>query len=386
MQILELVHNLRILFKNNYPYSASFDKLPIEIKVGLNRTSFIDDFDLIRKNQKIQIKKWIKILDKDDDYNVINEGDKHINGSTVVISNGKIKIVIKPKLADSDLFIKKMSDKLSLVLGTNISVPEIKQKNGFYVQKFIQEEKTKKKDDYNFGVLIIFCLWFGLIDLHFENIILSNNSVNLIDADCLFFSKKRKRFKGRIQNIGLFYTDTENIHKSGITKFNLNPNFSSIEKGYLDALNILKSDKFFSNYEEYDKIYFRRVYLSTELYSRFLNKRFLYGWDNLKVEQEWYRIRMAYTLEKPINNFTELIKSEIKELKKWCIPFFYQKGNQIFNQKLEFIGNPPEKPSIRFRTVHKYLINKGNVINDIKIVLEETNEMLRTTLANNVQK
>lgn len=144
--------------------------------------NFVKDYDEINeliKNSKI----------KDIKFDI---GDSHNDGASVAIIslNNNRKIVYKPKNLEADLSYYNILKEVSYKLNRNIKVPQTYSFENYGWQEFIAYKTCAFEDSaqsyyYNLGIqaCLLYCL--NASDMHYENLIVSEESPILIDLETI---------------------------------------------------------------------------------------------------------------------------------------------------------------------------------------------------------
>lgn len=314
----------------NYPEIDAYEKLPDFIKSNLCRTEFKEKLDFRMQHYVEKVRAQLSTFSLCiNDYHLNLQGDWHRSGSTAILTHKKNKnrLVIKQRSSKAELFIQELLCNLKQDLGYVFYVPKINPGSNVYIQSYETSIEENKSHNELLGSLFALTYWFGIFDLHKENIIKTNSGFAIIDAECLLYNRVGINAVQRFWMSGLYYSKKNVAHS--LSSYSLfvpgNLDIELILKGWRNTLNWLIDNKNQLSYETFDEIPIRRLALSTHVYITFLQCRYLYGWSESKAYEKWKNLNKSRPVE-------EVVIREYEDLKNWYIPYFYQVENEIYQQ------------------------------------------------------
>lgn len=117
----------------------------------------------------------------------IGEGDSHNHGKkTMMLDDGKKKIIYKPHSLGSDIFISEIFNELNSKITLDLKVPLTLDKVNYGWQEYIESYSTEKGINnyfYRYGELLCVTHALTMTDLHKENLIRCGEYPILIDTE-----------------------------------------------------------------------------------------------------------------------------------------------------------------------------------------------------------
>ncbi|WP_299714217.1 DUF4135 domain-containing protein [uncultured Tenacibaculum sp.] len=314
----------RVTNTTQFKETEGFKTLPSFIRSYYDRS----DFDNLLSNRYLKNKVKIEnLLDKHKTSTHSFQavvGDYHFYGATSKVQINNKQYFVKYKTAKNNKIFKEIISYLNSEFSVSIKLPLNLDVDSFVLQQAINEKRLARDYSKEIGILLAFCLWFGIKDLHWENIIVSDNDIYLIDLDCFFLHEKDEYLFNGLNNSGIWYYSDLQFHKSFVKQKFIEYRIKSIIAYFLKTIETLKTQKHF--YISFDKSVERRIlFMDTSIYSKTLKRRYAFGWDDKKLENEWLSIRT----HRP--SLKKVVESEISQLKDWNIPFFTTLNDSVFS-------------------------------------------------------
>lgn len=311
----------------------------------------------------------------EDDYIICEKGDWHKGDRTVVLKgSSNYKIVYKPKSPNADLFMHELFNRFQNKLPLKIILPEIIQYKDFFIQKYIPPNNEIENDlNFTVGALFAIGFWFGVLDLHKQNISCADKGIAIYDIDCLFNGYQGITFMDRLNNIGLIRLDTDAIGRSGINALQLNIDKKEITKGFSLTLRELIVSSKKADYEIIDSVCSRKILVPTKTYFNILQERFIFDWTDVVFADKWLELRKSTGISTYFNK--RILETEIQDLLEWNIPFFYQKKDIL----LDFGQNP----LIKDLKSHSNLLTRfhSNIKRNHALIIKEFERFITAYLA-----
>lgn len=297
-------------------------------------------------------------------YAVRESGDWH-DGKCVLVAqrSDDTRIVVKPKPNDVGVLIGNICRESGVTAKFSTNVPAFNKIGHFWLQEYFQSGEGASLTAEAFGGLLSVALWFGLIDLHEENIIFANGSVGLIDVECAFYAADDLTISGQLEISGLISRKSP-----GLSRAVLLCDESSAELAFHSALSHLLRGPFAYVYDLMDTFVLRRVLIPTSFYMTFLRQRFTFGWTEKEVRARWLFLRTANPATPAIVDY------ELASLLNWSIPYFYQLGHDLFNGPGDRVDTCIPA-SVGMRKIHSLLSNP----HQIEIAVSKVFAFLRET-------
>ncbi|MBU8568836.1 type 2 lantipeptide synthetase LanM family protein [Virgibacillus pantothenticus] len=193
---LDKFKNLRCILDNNI---ANF----LEYYHNLME-NFCNNREEIFPNQNVKI-----------NYIVVDKGDTHNNGKTVVVLflNNGTKLVYKPRNLESDIFYYKLIQKFNYDNNSELKIPKIYNYNSHAWQEFIEYTNcnTIKEIEtyyYHLGIHIFYTYMLRSNDIHYENIISNSNNPVIIDLETIMQGTINFNHNQLIKNNPFFLNDS----------------------------------------------------------------------------------------------------------------------------------------------------------------------------------
>lgn len=255
------------------------------------------------------------------EYAIRESGDWH-DGKCVLVAqcSDDTRVVVKPKPNDVGVLIGNICRESGVTANFSTGVPVFNKIGSFWLQDYVQPGAEALLTAEAFGGLISVALWFGLIDLHEENIIFANASVALIDVECAFYAADDLAVSQQLQISGLI-----SRKRPGLSTAVLVCDEQSAKRSFWSALSHLLRGPFFYVYDLMDSLVLRRVLISTSFYMTFLRQRFTFGWTDNEVRTRWLFLRTANPASAAVVDY------EMTSLLSWSVPYFYQVGQDLFS-------------------------------------------------------
>ncbi|CAN2250280.1 hypothetical protein STZ1_20327 [Bacillus subtilis] len=341
------------IVSNSHPEESSIEALPSFMKNTLCRKHVKEQLDKRLKRFLDKINNQMLSLSKSpDEYQITITGDWHRNGCTCILSNKKNneKFLIKQRSSKAEGLLKETFLRLNKDLGYNIYIPDYRDREGFFTQVYVERKIIKESLNETLGALLAVSFWYGLFDLHIENIIPTDSGIAIVDGECLFGTRRGITFLERLSNSGLFYPSEGVKHISSAYMLIKKIDEQKILSGWKNTINWLVENIEHNNYKEFDVIPIRKLMLHTFIYTEFLRNRYFYNWSHELTREKWKKLNKS----RPV----DIVEYELEELQDWYIPYFYQEGNELYTQsRKESIGKVT-LPSESYKRFHKKMLKK----------------------------
>lgn len=360
-----LMEKVSILKSNFFEYTKSILKAVLR-----DENQLVEEF----KNSGFKAEKLVEII--------FDGGDTHNNGKSVAILEFESgKLVFKPHSLSNEIFFNNLLQKLNSKNNFNLKVIKNIDHSQYGYQEFIKEvipSDRKVIESYykNLGALTSISYFLTLTDIHYDNILMSSESPIFYDIETLFSAKikndkeKKPGMVNSVLNTSILPTNpTEVFQKVDVSgmfgnfhykdeyfenKFLVNEFTSDIKivqnqvpvlkksilKENLEAVNpIYFLDNFLEGFSKYSVFLYenkslliefiednisekninRTILRDTQLYIEFLNA--LYNANYLQNKNQEKAILNLLYKNKSLD--LKIIDSEIKQLKRGDIPYFY---------------------------------------------------------------
>jgi lantibiotic modifying enzyme len=384
-----------------YPH-LSFLKINVKKKLYSNFIKLLND---LNKDISELIEK--KIVNSNAIISInFGLGDFHSGmKSTCIISflNGE-KIVYKPREINTELFFDKFLEIIekNLKVELNIKIPRYIIKKDFSWHEFISyDSKQTNKEVYckNIGQLLGISYLLNSRDLIYDNIVLQNNNLYLVDIECIISPNLESRFAIRneidkeydesVISSGIlpmgYGTLNKNESISALFKVSNDNNFhlpkfnNEIFEVNDDNIKIIKQsfneflvlisenrDRILSEIRELEKmsINLRLLFHTTDLYSTISNEMLIP--EYLSVINDYKKLlHNSFP-----NESIKIRKSILNQLVLLDIPFFYSNSNgEIFDGQKNIIK---KNKKYSFNHCLKNIILKIKLLNENKILFNES--------------
>lgn len=306
------------------------------------------ELNLRRKEWLCNVESVLTNIGVQGEYKVIESGDWHSGSCVLVLKDSKKKnsrlLVIKPRCNEATLLLKSIMDHQELPRNFGASIPFSRKEEGIWVQDYVQADEERTLLSVHIGGLVATTLWAGLTDLHDENLIFNGLGVHFVDTECAFDFSAEWSILNCLSACGLVTGKCPGLAKVKVRDYSR----ITIKRAIQSAINTLIAGTPTEIYEKMDSVSLRRVLIATRIYMTFLRQRFLFGWTDRELEARWRHLRSANPAPDSI------VSSELLELKSWNVPFFYQRGQMILDDR-GVVHNSCELPSVTMQGVHKML-------------------------------
>lgn len=328
--------------------------LPPWFQSSLDRRDYLYELSLRQKEWLFHVESVLTNIGVQGDYKVIESGDWHSGSCVLVLKESKEKnsrlFVIKPRCNEATLLLKSIIDQQELSEGFGISIPFSRKENGIWLQDYVQANEERTLLSVHIGGLVATTLWAGLTDLHDENLIFNDLGVHFVDTECAFDFSAEWSALNCLSACGLVTGKCPGLAKVKVRDYSR----TSINRAIQSASKILIAGTPTELYENMDSVSLRRVLIATRIYMTFLRQRFLFGWTDSELEARWRHLRSANPAPDSI------VSSELLELKSWNVPFFYQRGEILLDDR-GVVHNRCELPSVTMQGVHKMLSDSAAI-------------------------
>lgn len=316
--------NLRLKFCDPAHMEArDFAQISHSVKEQISRKHFEDVLNLRKTNHHKWVVECLINLEELADWESITSGDWHCRQRSEVLSSVEKTLVVKPRNVLADLLVWELLLKRRESGGLKIAVPTIELHSNFSLQEFISGTDLKGDSSEVLGQLLAVALFFGMADLHHENIIISQDICYLIDCDCIANFTTEKTIQAKLNATGVVFPIGFQ-EKSGISHFSsyeISKLFDVFEK----ELRILMKNYGTELENKIDRIPVRVLFGTTDTYSKLLRRRYLLGQNENEFRDSLFRVLSSKS--KP----NSALESEIEALCRWDIPFFFRKEDMVFS-------------------------------------------------------
>ena len=281
----------------------------------------------------------------DDDYEVTRVGDWHAGRRTTILEGGRHSVAVKVREPAIDPVLEPFVEVLSQGVGSRLRIPESRPAGQIWLQEHVVEEPQSPGSARDLGALFALSLWCGLTDLHFENLMPNRQGTALIDLECAFFTRqgltpqRRLAMSGIVGPSGARWSGSQWFRRDGVEE---------VLAAFLRALELLREATTPNFYSHADRVSVRRVVLGTEIYRRFLRRRFLLGWSQERATREWSEWRARQPAPARIEHH------ELQALLSWDVPCFVQVGTELRTVSGE-LADRRTQPSQGLRRLHRTL-------------------------------
>lgn len=175
--------------------------------------------------------KSIEILDGDSH----NAGFQPLLIKTGVENGAQEKLIYKSIDPAAYRIVEHISSFVCNGLGcAPLMEPIISETDGSYLRKFTESNNRLNQHQianyfYMYGVMVSLASFLEIIDLHFENIVTTNDGPKIIDTEFVFVNAQSKRGKWSYKNSGLFEGITSPIGQHSAMSF-IRPMFEQAEQ------------------------------------------------------------------------------------------------------------------------------------------------------------
>lgn len=338
-----------LTWKENVSEARAWKELPSFLQDALPRESNFVEFANRQSSYLRDVEATLSACGLSGQYAVQEAGDWHDGKCVIVIErDDKSRIVVKPKPNDVTSLIGGICSDCGLSNNFLTYVPSIKQIGNLWVQEYFPPSEDAIVSAESIGGLLATTLWFGLIDLHSENLVYADGSVGLVDVECAFYGADDGSALGQLEISGLVSRKSP-----GLSKVARHCDDREVTANCYSALHLLMSGQPNNIYELMDTLPLRRVLIPTRFYMTFLRQRFTFGWSVEEVKARWLFLRTANPVASAI------IQYELESILSWSVPFFYQVGRDLLsgmNEKVDICV----PASVAMRQLHLNLSSTGN--------------------------
>lgn len=325
--------------------------LPENFKTPFNRKKSIENIQKRNDLCKETILSHLSLLKLESNLIECNQkGDWHLGNCVCEIITSKDFFYYKPNKYNCEDKIFKLLNILNKNINSEIILPKYQVFSEFIIQDSLQninviEAKNIKQINYDYGAFLCFSLFFGMFDLHKENILISSGKLAPIDLDCAFYFDNKFSLQDKVRILGIKYTGSQ----SNLGSFNLIKSIYNKEyfkNGFENSFRFLKANFLeLITIEDILTTKKRRVFTPTEIYSSFLKRKYFFNWNDNVSTINWKKYQIFHS--------NQIAEFEINALNKWNIPIFYEYGKSFYSETNK-------------KVFYDYCVNEQHLINHFK--------------------